>query len=92
MRTEASRHSDSGTAVDRVRLKLSPGVIAAASIAGLLLITVVGWFLWTRGALVGLRFVEFDSPLSLATLGFVAGIGGFFAPCAFALFPGYVSY
>jgi len=51
-----------------------------------------GWFVWTRGALVGLRFVEFDSPLSLAALGFVAGIGGFFAPCAFALFPGYVSY
>lgn len=41
---------------------------------------------------MGLRFVEFESPLSLAALGFVAGIGGFFAPCAFALFPGYVSY
>jgi cytochrome c biogenesis protein CcdA len=51
-----------------------------------------GWLVWTRGALIGLRFVEFDSPLSLAALGFVAGIGGFFAPCAFALFPGYVSY
>ena len=41
---------------------------------------------------MGLRFVEFDSPLSLAALGFLAGIGGFFAPCAFALFPAYVSY
>lgn len=41
---------------------------------------------------MGLRFVEFNSPLSLAGLGFLAGIGGFFAPCAFALFPGYVSY
>jgi cytochrome c biogenesis protein CcdA len=36
--------------------------------------------------------VEFDAPLSLATLGFLTGIGAFFAPCAFALFPGYVSY
>ncbi len=52
----------------------------------------VGWLVWTRGAQVGLRFVEFDSPGSLAALGFLAGIGGFFAPCAFALFPGYVSY
>jgi cytochrome c-type biogenesis protein len=53
---------------------------------------VAGWHVWTRGAQVGLRFVEFDSPASLAALGFLAGIGGFFAPCAFALFPGYVSY
>ena len=48
--------------------------------------------MWTQGALTGLESVEFDSPLSLAALGFLAGIGGFFAPCAFALFPGYVSY
>ena len=68
------------------------GRTAAASIAGLLLVTLVGWVAWNRGALVGLRWVEFDSPLSLAVLGFLAGIGGFFAPCAFALFPGYVSY
>jgi len=52
----------------------------------------VGWLAWYRGALVGLRWVEFDSPLTLAAFGFVAGIGAFFAPCAFALFPGYVSY
>ncbi len=56
------------------------------------LLSLIGWLVWTKGALVGLRFVEFDSPLSLAALGFLAGIGGFFAPCAFALFPGYVSY
>jgi cytochrome c-type biogenesis protein len=28
----------------------------------------------------------------MAALGFLAGVGGFFAPCAFALFPAYVSY
>ncbi len=53
---------------------------------------VIGWLAWTRGAIVGLPFVEFDSPLSLAALGFLAGVGGFFAPCAFTLFPAYVSY
>ncbi len=74
------------------RWRLSPGVTAGVSIAGLLLVTIVGWVAWNRGALVGLRWVEFDSPLTLAALGFVAGVGGFFAPCAFALFPGYVSY
>ncbi len=47
---------------------------------------------WNQGALVGLRWVEFDSPLTLAAFGFVAGVGAFFAPCAFALFPGYISY
>jgi len=67
-------------------------VLAAASLAAVGLLGVAGWLVWTRGAQVGLRFVEFDAPLSLAVLGFLAGIGGFFAPCAFALFPGYVSY
>jgi len=62
------------------------------SLTALGVLGVVGWLVWTRGAQVGLRFVEFDSPGSLAALGFLAGIGGFFAPCAFALFPGYVSY
>jgi len=57
-----------------------------------MVLSLVGWLAWTRGAIVGLRFVEFESPLSLAALGFLAGIGGFFAPCAFALFPAYVSY
>jgi len=36
--------------------------------------------------------VDFDSPLALGAFGFVAGLGAFFAPCAFSLFPGYVSY
>ena len=63
-----------------------------AALAGLLVLSLVGWLAWNQGALVGLRWVEFDSPLTLAALGFVAGIGAFFAPCAFALFPGYVSY
>ena len=76
----------------RTRRRLSPGVTFAASIAGLLLLTVVGWVAWNQGALVGLRWVEFDSPLTLAAFGFVAGVGAFFAPCAFALFPAYISY
>jgi hypothetical protein len=66
---------------------LSPGASLAASLAAVVVLALVGWFAWTRGALVGRRFVAFDAPLSLAALGFVAGIGGFFA-CAFALVPG----
>lgn len=77
---------------DRARRPLGPGALVAGSLAALTALGVGGWFVWTRAAQVGLRFVEFDSPASLATLGFLAGIGGFFAPCAFALFPGYVSY
>lgn len=52
----------------------------------------VGWVAWTQWALAGLQRVAFEAPLSLAALGFLAGIGAFFAPCAFALFPAYVSY
>ncbi len=92
MATETSERTDTGAVIDGTRRPFSPGVRIATSVAGLLLLAVVGWVAWNRGALVGLRFVEFDSPVSLAALGFLAGIGGFFAPCAFALFPGYVSY
>lgn len=71
---------------------MTPAMKAAAALGGIVVLGAVGWSAWNQGALVGLRWVEFDSPLSLAVLGFLAGIGGFFAPCAFALFPGYVSY
>lgn len=56
------------------------------------MLAVVGSIAWREGALVGLRWVEFDAPLAMAALGFLAGIGGFFAPCAFVLFPAYLSY
>lgn len=77
---------------DRTPARFSPGVRLVTSIAALLLLVVVGWIAWHQGALVGLRWVEFDSPLTLAAFGFVAGVGAFFAPCAFALFPAYISY
>ncbi len=77
---------------DGARRALTPGWAVAASLGAVVVLAVAGWLVWTKGALVGLQFVEFDSPVSLAVLGFLAGIGGFFAPCAFALFPGYVSY
>jgi cytochrome c-type biogenesis protein len=89
----APRGEDAARAdVYRARRPVAPGVVVGAALAGLLLLALVGWVAWNQGARVGLRWVEFDSPLTLAALGFVAGIGAFFAPCAFALFPGYVSY
>lgn len=88
----ATETSGRGGVIDGTRRRFSLGVRAAASVAGILLLAVVGWVAWNQGALVGLRWVEFDSPLTLAAFGFVAGIGAFFAPCAFALFPAYISY
>ena len=82
MVTETSERADTGAVIDGTRRPFSLGVRAAASVAGLLLLSVVGWVAWNQGALVGLRWVEFDSPLTLAAFGFVAGIGAFFAPCA----------
>lgn len=69
-----------------------PGLAGAAAFVGLLVLGLVGWLAWNQGALAGLRWVEFDSPLTLIAFGFGTGIGAFFAPCAFALFPGYVAY
>lgn len=92
MATEPSGRADTGAVIDRTRRPSSLGVRAAASVAGILLLALVGWVAWNQGALVGLRWVDFDSPLTLAAFGFVAGIGAFFAPCAFALFPAYISY
>jgi cytochrome c-type biogenesis protein len=95
MATETSekvRPAESGAALDQPVARRSPVLMAGAALGGLVLLGAIGWVAWNQGALVGLRWVEFDSPLSLAVLGFLAGIGGFFAPCAFALFPGYVSY
>jgi cytochrome c-type biogenesis protein len=74
------------------RRQPASNLTALAALGGLVLLGLVGWVAWNQGALIGLRWVEFDSPLTLAAFGFVAGVGAFFAPCAFALFPGYISY
>lgn len=95
MATETSEHAerDEGAALVEQPHRPFPSALAAgAALAGLVLLGLVGWIAWNQGALVGLRWVEFDAPLTLAAFGFVAGIGAFFAPCAFALFPGYISY
>lgn len=85
----AGRRQDAQTPVTGAPAALSSLWIV---VSGLVLLGAMGWTAWNYGALVGLRWVEFDAPLTLAALGFVAGIGAFFAPCAFALFPAYVSY
>lgn len=95
MDTETARDRDGQAgraALDRAGRPLSPRWAVAGSLGGACLLAVAGWAAWTQGAVVGLRWVEFDAPLTLAALGFLAGIGGFFAPCAFALFPAYLSY
>ncbi len=76
----------------RAQRRSASGLPVLAALGGLALVGLVGWVAWNQGALVGLRWVEFDAPLTLAAFGFVAGVGAFFAPCAFALFPGYISY
>jgi hypothetical protein len=82
MATETSRRVDTGAGADRTRTRVSSAV--AASVGGLLLVAVLGWAAW-NGAVSGLRWIDFDSPLTLAAFGFLAGVGAFFAPCAFVL-------
>lgn len=91
MAIETSERAKSGATIDRPRTRLSPWVTAGAAFAGLLILAILGWVAW-KGAVIGLRWVDFDSSLTLAAFGFVAGIGAFFAPCAFVLFPAYISY
>jgi hypothetical protein len=80
------------TAVSRTVARLRRVWVAGAAFAGLIVLSALGWVAWTRWALAGLERVGFDAPPSLAALDFLAGVGAFFAPCAFSLFPGYVSY
>ncbi len=62
------------------------------SLGALALIAVGGWYLWNRWVLDLVGSFDPSSPLLLAAFGFLAGLTAFFAPCAFALFPGYISY
>ena len=92
MATKTSRRAAADPIIDTPRRPSSAGVRITASIVGLLLLAATGWLAWNQGAIAGLRWVDFDSPLALAAFGFVAGVGAFFAPCAFSLFPAYISY
>ena len=60
--------------------------VGAAAIAG------AGVLAWNGGALGGLHGVGYEAPAGMALVGFVIGAGAFFAPCAFVMFPAYVSY
>ena len=92
MATKAPEDAAAGMVTDSSGRPVSAGARLATSAIGLVLLAVVGWLAWSQGAVVGLQWIEFESPLALAAFGFVAGIGAFFAPCAFALFPAYISY
>jgi len=63
-----------------------------ASLGALALIALGGWYLWNRWVMDLLGSLDPSSPIPLATFGFLAGLIAFFSPCAFSLFPGYISY
>ena len=65
---------------------------ALAALVGAVAIAGAGTLAWNGGALGGLRGVGYDAPVGMALLGFVIGAGAFFAPCAFVMFPAYVSF
>ena len=88
MTTKGLRQVEIDTSATRTRPTNFAG---GAAVTGLLLVSAAGWAAW-NGTIFGLRGIDFDSPLALAAFGFVAGVRAFFAPCAFVLFPAYVSY
>ena len=62
------------------------------SLGALVAIALGGFYLWTRWVVDLLGSLDPSSPLLLAPFGFLAGLTAFFSPCAFSLFPGYISY
>ncbi len=80
-------------APETVRASEGTGVVRGLlAIVGALAIAGAGVLAWNGGALGDLRGVNYEAPAGMALLGFVIGTGAFFAPCAFVMFPAYVSY
>lgn len=78
---------------ESVRVSEATGAVRALlALGGAAAIAVAGMFAWNGGAVGGLRGVGYEAPAGMALLGFVIGAGAFFAPCAFVMFPAYVSY
>lgn len=67
-------------------------VTAIFSVVALALIVAAGWYGWTEVIVSYFGHTGSVSLLILLGFGFLAGALSFFAPCAFVLFPGYVSY
>jgi|Deesub1362A_J573_1020465.scaffolds.fasta_scaffold00051_7 cytochrome c-type biogenesis protein len=58
---------------------------------GFALLMVAGWYLWNNFVLHEVGRIK-QSDAFFLLFAFLAGIASFFAPCAFALLPGYASY
>ena len=70
--------------------------LSAATLAlyGTLLagIGLVGWYGWTTLVVPLAPLIDPASPLALAIFGLLAGTAALFSPCAFPLFPAYISW
>ncbi len=77
---------------ERASASVGGAARAMAALVGAIVIAGAGTLAWNGGAVAGLRWVGYDGLFGMAVLGFVIGAGAFFAPCAFVMFPAYVSY
>jgi cytochrome c-type biogenesis protein len=71
-------------------------VLAALSLAlyGMLVASIglAGWYGWTRLVLPLAPLIDPASPLALSLFGLLVGTAALFSPCAFPLFPAYISW
>jgi cytochrome c-type biogenesis protein len=71
-------------------------VIAPVSFAlyGLLVASIglAGWYAWTRLVLPLAPRIDPASPLALSVFGLLVGTAALFSPCAFPLFPAYITW
>ena len=68
--------------------------VASLALYGALIagIGLAGWYGWTSLVMPLAPLVDPTSPLALLLFGLLAGTAALFAPCAFPLFPAYVTW
>jgi cytochrome c-type biogenesis protein len=75
-----------------VRSRPRAALSLAASGALVVGIGLAGWYGWTSLVMPLAPLVDPTSPLALTLFGLLAGTAALFAPCAFPLFPAYVTW
>ncbi|HXH13536.1 MAG TPA: cytochrome c biogenesis protein CcdA [Alphaproteobacteria bacterium] len=89
------RHDDVITAAKQAPAAPSKQRAAASlALSGVLLVGIglAGWYGWTVLVLPLAPLVDPTAPLALILFGLLAGTAALFAPCAFPLFPAYVTW
>jgi cytochrome c biogenesis protein CcdA len=75
-------------------MRSAPRAFIALALYGTLMASIglAGWYGWTRLVLPLAPLIDPTSPLALSVFGLLAGTAALFSPCAFPLFPAYLTW